>query len=63
MRSKRELIEAFIAEVNAEGDIAEQWMAFVCEWKRRDLMELIERENLKPNEAVKFSRVRCMTVC
>lgn len=54
LRSKRELIEAFIAEVNADGNIAEQWMAFVRERKRRDLAELIERENLKPSEAVKF---------
>ena len=54
LRSKRELIEAFIAEVNADGNIADQWMAFVRERKRRDLAELIERESLKPDEAVKF---------
>ena len=54
LRSKRELIEAFIAEVNAAGDIAEQWMAFVRERKRRDLAELVEAENLKGDEAVKF---------
>ena len=54
LRSKRELIEAFIDEVNAAGDIAEQWMAFVRERKRRDIAELIEAENLKGDEAVKF---------
>ena len=54
LRSKRELIEAFIAEVNADGNMADQWMAFVRERKRRDLAELIEKENLKPEEAVKF---------
>ena len=54
LRSKRELIEAFIAEVNADGNIADQWMAFVRARKRRDLAELIEMENLKPSEAVKF---------
>ena len=54
LRSKRELIEAFIAQVNADGDIAEQWMAFVRERKRRDLAELVEAENLKGDEAVKF---------
>ena len=54
MRSKRELIEAFVAEVNAAGDVAEQWMAFVRERKRRDLAELVEAENLKGDEAVKF---------
>ena len=54
LRSKRELIEAFIAEINAAGDIAEQWMAFVRERKRRDLAELVEAENLKGDEAMKF---------
>ena len=54
LRSKRELIEAFIAQVNADGDIAEQWMAFVRERKRRDRAELVEAENLKGDEAVKF---------
>ena len=54
LRSKRELIEAFIAEVNADGNIADQWMAFVRERKRRDLAELIEKENLKSGETVKF---------
>lgn len=54
LRSKRELIEAFIAEVNADGDIVEQWMAFVRERKRRDLAELVAAENLKGDEAAKF---------
>ena len=54
LRSKRELIEAFIAEVNADDDIAEQWMAFVRERKRLDLAELVKAENLKGDEAEKF---------
>jgi len=54
LRSKRELIEAFIASVNADGDIAAQWVAFVKAQKERDLAELIAAENLKPAEAVRF---------
>ena len=55
LRSKRELIEAFLEEVNAtEGSIADQWMAFVRERKRRDIMALVERERLKADETVVF---------
>ena len=54
LRSKRELIEAFIASVNADGSVEEQWMAFVKEQKRRDLEALIAEENLKPDETVAF---------
>lgn len=54
LRSKRELIEAFIADVNADADVAEAWMAFVEERKKRDLTELIEKERLKAEETVKF---------
>ena len=55
LRSKRELIEAFLDEVNAtSGSIADQWMAFVRERKRRDIMALVERERLKADETVAF---------
>jgi type I restriction enzyme R subunit len=54
LRSKRELIEAFIADVNAEGNIAEAWMKFVEERKKRDLSELIEKERLKDTETEKL---------
>jgi len=54
LRSKRELIEAFISEVNADGDIAAQWTAFVKAQKERDLAALIAAEKLKPAEAVRF---------
>ena len=54
LRSKRELIEAFIADVNADGNIAEAWMRFVEERKKRDLSELIEKERLKAGETEKL---------
>ena len=54
LRSKRELIEAFIASVNADGSVEEQWMAFVKGQKRRDLDALIAEENLKQDETVAF---------
>ena len=54
LRSKRELIEAFIASVNAEGSVEEQWTAFVKEQKDRDLDVLIAEEKLRPDETVAF---------
>ena len=54
LRSKRELIEAFIASVNADGSVEEQWMAFVKKQKRRDLDALIAEERLKSEETVTF---------
>ena len=54
LRSKRELVEAFIAEVNADGNIADAWMAFVEERKRRDIEDLVSRERLKADETVKL---------
>ena len=54
LRSKRELIEAFIANINAQGNIAEAWTAFVEERKKRDLSELIEKERLKDTETEKL---------
>lgn len=54
LRSKRELIEAFLAEVNAEkGSVADQWVEFVSLSKDRDLQALIVEEKLK-EEAEKF---------
>jgi len=55
LRSKRELIEAFIDSVNAPaGDIASQWAAFVAARKERELDELIAAEKLKREEAIRF---------
>ena len=51
---QEDYIQAFIAGVNADADVAEAWMAFVEERKKRDLTELIEKERLKAEETVKF---------
>ncbi|MCQ2154730.1 MAG: type I restriction endonuclease subunit R [Bacteroidales bacterium] len=54
LRSKKELIEEFISTVNAETDIEKSWKEFIEKQKEKDLKELIESENLKPEETVRF---------
>ena len=54
LRSKKELIEDFVASVNADTDIDEAWEAFVKQRKQDDLNEIIASEKLKADETVKF---------
>ena len=54
LRSKKELIESFISSVNADTDVEQSWRDYVQHQKEEDLKELIESENLKPEETTKF---------
>ena len=54
LRSKKELIESFISSVNADTDVEQSWKDYVQHQKEEDLKELIESENLKPEETTKF---------
>lgn len=54
LRSKKELIESFISSVNANTDVEQSWRDYVQHQKEEDLKELIESENLKPEETEKF---------
>ncbi len=54
LRSKKELIESFISSVSASADMDQSWRDYVREQKAEDLKELIESENLKPEETVRF---------
>ena len=54
LRSKKELIESFISSVNANTDVEQSWRDYVQHQKEEDLKELIESENLKPEETTKF---------
>lgn len=51
LRSKKELIEAFINTVNADTKVDEDWKTFVTQQKDEDLDTLIMEEKLKPEEA------------
>lgn len=54
LRSKKELIEKFIEQVNVTTEIDEGWKAFLSKNKEKDIKELIEEERLKEEEARKF---------
>nr|WP_252831812.1 hypothetical protein [Brachyspira pilosicoli] len=55
LRSKRELIENFINQMNtSETDIQEEFYKYVREEKEKDLSILIKEENLKEKETKEF---------
>ena len=54
LRSKKELIEDFVASVNTDTDVDEAWEAYVKQRKQDDLNEIIASENLKADETAKF---------
>ncbi len=54
LRSKKELIEAFIDNINAQTQVDEDWKKFVTAQKETDLKTIIEEENLKPEAAKKY---------
>ena len=54
LRSKKALIDNFIAGINEVDDVINEWNSFVAEEKEKDLNELIEEEHLKPEETRKF---------
>ena len=54
LRSKKELIESFVASVNTDTDIDAAWEEYVKQRKQDDLNEIIASENLKADETDKF---------
>ena len=54
LRSKKELIEAFVNRVNADTYVTTDWRRFVLEQEEHDLTGIINSENLKPEETRKF---------
>lgn len=54
LRSKKALIETFIAGINDVSDVMIEWRTFVSEEKERQLAAIIEEENLKPEETRQF---------
>lgn len=54
LRSKKELIEGFIATVNTATNVDEDWKKFVKKQKEADLNAIIEEENLNKNETKRF---------
>ena len=54
LRSKKALIEGFIAQISVKTNVDKDWGEFVKKQKDEDLKLLIEAENLKPEGAKKF---------
>ncbi|MDR0931421.1 MAG: type I restriction endonuclease subunit R, partial [Victivallales bacterium] len=54
LRSKKKLIEDFIARVNTDTKVDDDWREFVLEQKETDLSALIASEKLKPEETRRF---------
>ena len=54
LRSKKALIETFIAGINDVSDVMLEWRTFVAEQREADLQEIITEEKLKPEETRKF---------
>ena len=54
LRSKKELIENFIATINTQTDVNADWQRFVKEQREKDIQTLITEEKLKSEETRKF---------
>lgn len=54
LRSKKQLIETFIAGINDVDDVLNEWNDFVAQQRENDLAALIQEEKLKPVETRSF---------
>ncbi len=54
LRSKKDLIENFIAQVNVDTNVDEDWKTYLEESREREIKTLISEENLKEEETRRF---------
>ena len=54
LRSKKQLIENFIAGINDVEDVMNEWNDYVSRQREEDLEKIIQEEKLKPDETKKF---------
>ena len=54
LRSKKQLIETFIAGINDVDDVMAEWHGFVAEQREKELVQIIQEERLKEPETRKF---------
>ncbi len=54
LRSKRELIQNFIAQINVSTHVDEDWPSFVLAQKEKELSTIIKNESLKDDETRRF---------
>lgn len=54
LRSKKQLIDNFIAGINDVDDVMNEWHEYVAEQRNHDLNEIITEEKLKPEDTRRF---------
>lgn len=54
LRSKKALIENFIAGINDVDDVMNEWNSYVVEERERQLVQIIRDENLRESETRRF---------
>lgn len=54
LRSKKQLIENFIAGINDEEDVLTEWQSYVTRQREKELQTIIFEEKLKPEDTRKF---------
>ena len=54
LRSKKALIETFISGINDVDDVMLEWRAYVADEKEKQLLQIVQEENLKEEETRKF---------
>ena len=54
LRSKKQLIEMFIAGINDVDDVMAEWQGFVAAEREKELVQIIQEEKLKEPETRKF---------
>jgi type I restriction enzyme R subunit len=54
LRNKKDLIEDFVDNISVDGDINEEWGAFIRAKRDAELANIITGEDLRPDETVAF---------
>lgn len=54
LRSKKQLIESFIAGINEVDDVMDEWNSYVAQRREEDLDAIIKEERLRPEDTRKF---------
>lgn len=54
LRSKKQLIETFIAGINDADDVMSEWHDYVVKQREEELQTIIKEEKLKPEDTRKF---------
>lgn len=54
LRSKKDLIEAFVESVSTDGHLDDEWRAYIAARREAELQAIIDDEHLKPAETRKF---------